>query len=374
MRRFALALIALALGACAHNLPVVDLPNSATTAAQARVYVDINGTLFPPNWRSDDVVGERLVRRRHSIYAAINGDKDRLDALHGAELAHLSQISELAADRARVFVFLVGFNTNQRNTAVELRAMQDRIGLTEHDLAIEFYWDGHDAGLGIDAARIWFWGTGSSQVAGQRGLRRVLNAVGDREIIIVSYSRGASVVLSALADPAYSPSFARRTERLTYLPLDGQTFLQADPLRPGPAIRVIMLAPAIGQPDFWAKDSIEDNWTYRELPARVSSIRYSINHRDIVLTKGGIGLADNFNATDLGAYMDAGAELDCHYRVLQGYSVIGHVDHGVSNYIADASFAAMVRDSGVAVRGEPTPTSPAPIVRRDCSSAALLQR
>lgn len=366
MPRFVLFLVALCLGACAHNLPAADVPNSVTEAAQARVYVDMNGVMYPPGWRSPTVVGERAVRRGHSIYAALNGDEDRLRVVHSAEDAHLGTIARLARERSRVFVFLVGFNTDHRSTAVELRAMQDAVGLGPDDLAVEFYWDGHDAGFYADAARIWFWGAGSSQVAGQRGLRRVLNAVGDRPVVLVSYSRGASVVLSALSDPAYAPSFRADTEALTYLRPAGPAFFEPPPLAPGGPIRVVMLAPAIGEPDFWAPGSVRTAWSFRAFPPRVASIRYSINEHDPVLTKGFAGLAPYFNATDLGAYRSAGRDLDCHYRILQGYEVDGKIGHGVGAYIANPSFQRMLRDSGVGA------SRAAPVVRRpDCPAEAV---
>lgn len=358
MPRFALLLIALCLGACAHNLPAADVPNSVTEAAQARVYVDMNGVMYPPGWRSPAVVGQRAVERGHSIYAALNGDEPKLEVVHSAEEAHLASITRLARERSRVFVFLVGFNTSHASTAVELRAMQDAIGPGPDDLAIEFYWDGHDAGFYADAARIWFWGAGSSQVAGQRGLRRVLNAIGDKPVVLVSYSRGASVVLSALSDPAYAPSFRSDTEALTFLRPAGPAFFEPPPLAPGGPIRVVMLAPAIGEPDFWAPGSVGDAWAFRIFPERVASIRYSINPRDPVLTKGFTGLARRFNATDLGAWRAAGRDLDCHYRILQGYEVVGKIGHGVGSYIADPSFRQMLRDSGV----DAVPA--APVVRR----------
>lgn len=360
MPRFAVILLALCLGACAHNLPAADLPNSVAEAAQVRVYVDVNGVMYPPGWRSPAVVGERAVRRRHSIHAAVNGDEAKLALVQSAEERHLASIARLAGERARVFVFLVGFNTSHASTAVELRAMQDAVGLGPDDLAVEFYWDGHDAGFYADAARIWFWGAGSSQVAGQRGLRRVLNAVGDRPIVLVSYSRGASVVLSALSDPAYAPAFRADTEALTYLRPAGPAFFEPPPLAPGGPIRVVMLAPAIGEPDFWAPGSQGDAWAFRTFPRRVASVRYSINRRDPVLNKGFTDLARHFNATDLGARPSAGRNLDCHYRILQGYEVVGPIGHGVGAYIADPSFGRMLRDSGV---GAPV----APVVRRtDC--------
>lgn len=367
MPRYAVILLALCLGACAHNLPAADVPNSFTEAAQVRVYVDVNGVMYPPGWRSPEVVGERGVERGHSIYAAVNGDEARLQRIHSAEEAHLASIARLARERARVFVFLVGFNTDHRSTAVELRAMQDAIGLGPDDLAVEFYWDGHDARFYLDAARIWFWGAGSSQVTGQRGLRRVLNAVGDRPVVIVSYSRGASVVLSALSDPSYAPEFQATTEELLYLRPAGPAFFEPPPLAAGGPIRVVMLAPAIGEPDFWAPGSLGHAWAFRAFPERVASIRYSVNPRDPVLTKGFTGLARRFNATDLGAFRRAGRRLDCYYGILQGYEVAGPVGHGVRTYIADPSFTQMLNDSGVGSINSNAPEAAAVIARRaDC--------
>lgn len=370
MPRFGLILLGLGLGACAHNLPAADVPNSLTEAAQVRVYVDMNGVMYPSGWRSSAVVGERAVRRRHSIHAALNGDETRLQAVRSAEEAHLGAIARLARERTRVFVFLVGFNTSHGDTAVELRAMQDSVGLTRDDLAVEFYWDGHDARFYLDAARIWFWGSASSQVTGQRGLRRVLNAIGDRPVVLVSYSRGASVILSALSDPAYAPAFHAETEALDYLRPPGPAFFEVAPLAAGGPVRAVMLAPAIGEPDFWAPGSTGGDWAFRDFPERVVSIRYSINPRDPVLKKGSGGLARYFNATDLGAFRSAGRRLDCHYGILQGYAVAGPVDHGVRGYIADASFTRMLHDSGVGSSGPDAPGQAVAIARRpDCAAS-----
>lgn len=358
--RLLLGLMAsLALAACGHNYPRVDLPGSWTDAAQVRVYSDINGTLYPANWRSPDIVGERALRSRHSIYAATALNPDKRARVEAEEIEQLAALTQLASTRHRAFVFLVGFNTDQASTAVELRAMQDVIGPSAQDIVIEFYWDGYNAAFGLDAARIWFWGAASSQVVGERGLRRVLNALGDREIVIVSYSRGASVVLSALSNPSYSERFERDTGRLGYL---GPNYLHNDlPLREGGPIRVIMMAAAIGEPDFWASTGSHPR-PFRPFPGRVESIRYGVNRNDTVLTKGGIGFSDNFNATDFGAYVDASERLRCHYPILEHYTVDGRFGHGVSNYIADASFIRMLHDSGVELRGEeaiePRPVAP----------------
>jgi hypothetical protein len=129
-----------------------------------------------------------------------------------------------------------------------------------------------------------------------------------------------------------------------------------------------MMAPAIGQPDFWLPDrAAEGRSPYRDFPDLVRSIRYSINRNDYVLTEVGSGLADDFNATDLGAFADAGRDPNCRYATLQGYPVANRFGHDIRSYIGDLSFATMLRDSRVALRGEPS-RPPSPISRRDCSA------
>lgn len=205
---------------------------------------------------------------------------------------------------------------------------------------MQFYWDGHDARAVVDAGVIWFWGTGSSQVAGQGGLRRVIQATGPAEVVIMSYSRGASVVLSALSDSAYDSDFREATTRLSYLEPSGSAFLKPAPLGPRGPIRVVMLAPAIGAPDFRAPDKVDDLWVLRTFPERLVSIRYTVNPGDYVLNKLWVGLADNFNPT-------------------------GQVGHGVPDYLADPVVREMLRDSGVTPAGGPAAGPAAPIRRRD---------
>jgi hypothetical protein len=358
------AALAMTCAACAHNLPDGDVPNQRIGPHQARAYVDMNGAFYPPGWTDEAFIGREAVERRHSMFAALADDPAARARVLEAEERWLADLRAMAQGRRRAFIFLVGFNTSQAKSTPDLEAMRDAIAMGPEDLSVQFFWDGHDARAVVDAARIWFWGSGSSQVAGQRGLRRVINAMGDREVVIVSYSRGASVVLSALSDPAYSRRFRDDTLRLTYLEPPGAAFFRPEPLAPGGPIRVLMLAPAIGEPDFRAPDRVNGDWVFRAFPARLASVRYTVNPGDYVLNKLWIGLADNFNSTALGAYSEGGETLDCRYPFLQGYPVRGRVGHAVPDYLADPAFQDMLRDSGLQPRGGARPAGPAPITPR----------
>jgi hypothetical protein len=368
MFRIGILAIVLTCAACAHNLPDEPVPNYIHDSSLAQTFVDVNGTFYPPQWSDNSVIGRDAVKRQHSLFAATRTNPKSRDLIQRAEARWLGDLSQSAQQKRRVFIFLVGFNTNQAKSTPDLEAMRKAIAMTPEDLTIRFYWDGHNAKVYVDTAGIWFMGSGSSQVVGQRALRRVINAMGDRDIFIVSYSRGASVVLSALSDPGYSPTFRARTTQLDYLEPKGDDFFRPKPLGLSGDIRVLMLAPAIGEPDFRAPEQFNHQWVFREFPERLVSIRYTINPRDYVLNKIGIGLADNFNDTSLGAFQEAGSRVDCHYRFLQGYPVEGRrVGHGVPDYLEDPAFLKMLHDSGLRASRENGSSFPAPdlITRRD---------
>ncbi|WP_334164800.1 hypothetical protein [Phenylobacterium sp.] len=359
MLRLVIVLAALTLAGCAHNLPVREPANTAADPGLIRAFVDVNGSFFPPDWRAKEVVGERAVRRRHSLLAALDGRPDQVAALRRFEAAYLAQLADAAAERTgRVYVLVLGFNNDEKTAAAQFVAMRGEIALSPQDTVIEFYWDGHDAKAYLDAARIWFWGSASSQVVGSRALRRILDRLGDREVIVVSYSRGASVVLSALSNPDYTEAFTEAT-RLPFLGEPVESFLAPPPLsaRGGP-IKAVMLAPAVGRSDFWAPGSTDRSWRYRDFSDRLVSVRYTLNPRDEVLNKFWLGVRGRLNPTDLGADPQVGAELRCRHPRLVGYRVEGRVGHGGADYIRDPSYARMLAESGVPVRRPPPPPPP----------------
>lgn len=371
MMRVLAALVLLMCAGCAHNLPDDAVPNRRLTPSLAQAYVDMNGTFYPPNWDRADVVGRRAVELNDSLFSALRDPIRQRQIILDPQETWLRELTGMSADKKRVFIFLVGFNTNQAASTPDLEAMQDAFEMSPDDLAIRFYWDGHDARFVVDAARIWFWGTGSSQVAGQHGLRRVINAVSapDREVVIVSYSRGASVVLAALSDPAYDPEFKNETLEFDYLVPAGEAFFSPPALSPGGPIRVLMLAPAIGEPDFWAPRIENQPPVFRDFPCRLKSVRYTINRRDYVLNKLWVGLADDLNPTDLGATPNAGIDLQRQYAFLSGYEVEGRVGHSVPGYLGDPAFASMARDSGLRLRGQSAPVASAPPAPNNLCSA-----
>jgi hypothetical protein len=87
-----------------------------------------------------------------------------------------------------------------------------------------------------------------SQFAGLNGLRRVLNAMtNDVPVYVLTHSRGANVILSALGNPNFSPKLRKGWDTNDTL---WAHKLESQPLKRFKHFRVAMIAPALATFDF----------------------------------------------------------------------------------------------------------------------------
>lgn len=281
----------------------------------------------------------------------------------------IAALSTYIKGKSRIFIFIHGVNTSQRDAEDAYRIMEQSIVFQPGDGLIEFHWDGYvaDGGIaGIAAFRFWFLAVTNSQLAGSRGLRPVLNLMHDQHAILISHSRGASVILSALANPPYDAKFRKDAARLGLL---GDRPLDPPPLVEGNNdISVAMLAPAIGEVDFRAKScetvaeakNAKPCTVWRHFSRQLKSIRYTVNPCDAVLNKF-VGLAASLNPTDLGLDEKVGEVVDNHYPRMISYPLKTTHGHSFIYYAADPEFRTMLENAGVGTR---LPNSlPPPVVR-----------
>lgn len=307
----ALGLIILCLAACAgidHIIPQYASISEATPEGTITLYADANGFLYPEDWRRDFDAGE--VERRHSLLASRNFDRQVRDTLVAERERQLNEAARALSDRSRVFVLVHGFNNTQREARAAFTLLRERLPLRPGDGVVEFHWDGLTSPGMIGSGVMWFNAVGYSQLAGTQALRGLIRRLHDKEIVIVAHSRGASVTLSALSDPAYAPGFERETARLPGVSL------YSDPLPSGGGpIRAVFLAPAIGFPDFWpgGGGGGSDCGHFRSFPDRLKRIDYTVNPDDPVLDKP-LVRASTFNATDLGFDPVVGRRLSSCYE------------------------------------------------------------
>jgi hypothetical protein len=208
--------LAVLLGGCSsHAYPIgerfiapADLDPAA--ARRAELFVDMNGTFYPDGWRSY-ADGKRL-KADSLLNEAVR--KPALDGLVAREEARqLADIEAFARSKKRIFILIHGFNSTVEDSEPPFDTIEAQLDLGPDDGVIRFNWDGLTGKL-LGAGKIWFYATATSQLAGSRGLRRVLARIEGKQIYLISHSRGASVILSALGNPVYTPRFAERTRAI----------------------------------------------------------------------------------------------------------------------------------------------------------------
>lgn len=362
--------LAVLLGGCwAHSYPVserflapADLDPAA--ARRAELFVDMNGTLYPDGWRR--YADGKALKADGLLNEAVG--KPGLDALIAREEARqLADIEAFARGKKRIFVLIHGFNSAIDDSEPPYDTIEAQLDLGPEDGVIRFNWDGLTARL-LGAGKIWFHATATSQLAGSRGLRRVLARIEGKQIYLISHSRGASVILSALGNPVYHPGFIAKTRKVTAAWQGDYSALLTPPPLPDRHNRIhaLMLAPAIGRIDFCdqaqqaAIDRGQPCTKLRDLGPQLASLRYTVNRGDPVLDKF-IGLSGRLNPTDFGLKAEVGEAI----RTEGGYcGMLGYVFretapfHAFRRYARHEAFTAMLQDEGILKPGVFHPFKP----------------
>ncbi len=351
--------LAVLLGGCwSHAYPQrerflapADLDPAA--ARRAELFVDMNGSFYPDGWRSYADRGK--LKADSLLNEAVR--KPGLDALIAREEARqLADVEAFARSKKRIFVLIHGYNSRIKDSEPPFDTIEAQLDLGPDDGVIRFNWDGLTGRL-LGAGRVWFYATATSQLAGSRGLRRVLARIEGKQIYLISHSRGASVILSSLGNPVYHPDFIAKTRELSSSWRGDYSALLAPPPLPnrGNRIHALMLAPAIGRIDFC--DQSEQATIIRKQPCgklrdlgpQLASLRYTVNRGDPVLDKF-IGLSGKLNPTDFGLKAEVGdaVQREGKYCGMLGYGFQEPEPfHAFRRYARHEAFAAMLFDEGI---------------------------
>ena len=334
------ALWALSISGCIHHSTPSSQTPSSIMPSSIEIWVDQDGTFYPNNWEHD--FGKPNVRGAYSLSRNTYDIKDieipeRKADLAKAESETLNAIANYTHDKKRIFILVHGFNNTESEAYAAYKLIKHKIGPSLDVGVIEFYWDGLSA-TGALPAKIWFNAAGYSQLAGSKGLRKVLNSISRKEIIFITHSRGASVFLSALSDPPYDKKFITDTEKQNIIKVYSETPLKNNMN----SISCLMLAPAIGLIDFKSRayPSIDE---FRNLDSQVRAVLFSINTKDPTLNKY-VHLSGKFNPTNLGLKEEAGKklkELDNRYDY-KVWMPMGK--HGFTAYVKNPQFTEMLQE------------------------------
>ncbi|WGL17228.1 alpha/beta hydrolase [Microbulbifer bruguierae] len=350
------ALLFTIVGCAIHNTPdtlktsEMNNPNEVSSR-NFNAFVDQNGTFYPPNWKKENGSPCKIYcwNIHYSLIAtAASKGNDAVENLSIKEAQILENMRVKLEDANRVYILVHGYNNDAKTSRNNYDTIKNHIEFQENDVVIEFFWDGlvSKSSLWGDA-KIWFRATGYSQLAGSEGLRDILNLIENKEIIIISHSRGASVALSALSNPPYSKEFAEDT--LEFHTVD---VYQTERLQDNKnIIKLLMLAPAIGDVDFRVPDHLT-KMSYREFGDQLTKISYTVNPNDKVLKKflDKPNVSGKFNPTDLGFDEKSGEKLKAHYGIIQSYDFSETKSHKFDKYIENENFKLMLSDLGVDVK------------------------
>lgn len=318
------------LTSCAvHNVPKEVSPNVRIEPNTFKAFVDLNGNFYPDKW--EQTIGP--YKKKSSLYLTAENE-GKLNSLSEFETKMLLEFEKVIKNKKRVFIFIHGFNKLEDKSKISYNNLRSKIDLcTDTDEVIEFNWDGLSSLNPFGIGKMWFNAAGYSQMAGEFGLRKILNVIHGKKIIIISHSRGASVVLSALSNPPYDPKFLKETKELK-VPIGNPIPL----LENDNSITTIMLAPAIGEIDFAEENDINRN---RKFSSQLKSIHITVNNNDKVLNKF-IGLSRHLNATDLGHNLSVYNKLLPTYVYMTYDDFTGQDSHDFNKYLDNPKFAVML--------------------------------
>lgn len=342
-----LSLLPLLLASCAavHNVPKTETPNAVSKPNKVYSFVDQNGNFYPDNWMTDYGKPPKNAKKSAFSLMKLATDSGKEIKLEASETSKISKVAESIANKDRVFIYVHGFNTSSDKANKSYNYINSLVNINSaKDATINFYWDGLVAKSPFAAGSIWFNASNNSQMAGEFGLRRLLSSLKNKEIYIISHSRGASVVLSALSDPPFSKSEIkdRKDEHNVDIDEDSKRLKENSN-----QIYCIMLAPAIGIKDFKSSDLSDGDDSFRTFTPQLKKIHITINNTDPTLKKFIGFLSDKLKPTDLGYKTDAFDELQKHYDFLEKSDFTGQKSHDFDIYTHNPKFITILKEFNI---------------------------
>lgn len=336
------AISILFLGSCAiqHNAPITAHPNRSVPPNTTIAFVDQNGTFYPNDWSR--IYGKPPKNGRKNAYSLskLAEEKSLEKELIEFEKMYLNDLKKRLANKKRVFILIHGFNASAKNVTSDYELIQNKLNLNHKDEVIQFYWNGLYTKNPFSGMKTWFNASDYSQYAGKFGLRKILNTLNNKDIYLISHSRGASVVLSALSFAAIDS--VKMEELIAYHHIDtnrNDHLLLNNKNR----ITAIALAPAVGKSDFEIHDEQRDTLIPVAFTTQLKVMHITTNENDIMLKKV-IGLLSNkLNPTDLGYKKDTFNELSKSYKFLKMTDFTGQKSHDFTDYIKNPKFNEILK-------------------------------
>lgn len=340
-------MIAVLTSGCAvqHNTPTTANPNTQIPPQTTIVFVDQNGSFYPKDWSK--TYGEPPKNAKKNAYSLskIASDRGKLSELENFEKQFLTKLQKNLKGDKRVFIFIHGYNSKYKDVIKDYKLIYNKLNLQKTDEVIQFFWDGLYSGNPLMKIKTWFTAVDNSQYAGKFGLRKILNVMSNKDIYLISHSRGASVMFSALSSAPIDTTKMSELAELHHLDtLQKEYVLRNRNNR----IRAIALAPAIGKADFEIKKEDSDELEMVKFTPQLKTLHITTNKNDVMLRKF-IGILSNkLNPTDLGYKGNSFEELSKQYSFLKRTDFSGQKSHDFTRYITNPKFNTITKTYKIA--------------------------
>lgn len=335
---FYYTIIIVVLSACSamHNVPSSQVPNNFINPNITSAYVDQNGNFYPNQWENKfGQAPKKATRKEYSLMkiATENGFQQDLISFENTQL---KAFANRVKNKKRVIIFIHGINNDYMSSLKNYNKARNFMDLNKTtDEVVNFYWDGLVTNNIFGAAKVWVSATTNSQLAGEYGLRRILNSISNKEIYLISHSRGAAVVLSALRNPELKSVEKRIAENFHHIDVENAAPLAENSNK----IYSIMIAPAIGVKDFKTEEG-----NFKEFSNQLKMIHSTINETDFILGKGKTGiLASSFTSTDFGFDPKTHQEIATQYNLCETTDFTGQKSHDFKDYIVNPKFKEILK-------------------------------
>ncbi|MCA5004761.1 alpha/beta hydrolase [Sphingobacterium bovistauri] len=322
-----------------HNAPSVLNPNRQIPPRTTIAFVDQFGAFYPNDWRSVYGIPPRNGKKNAYSLSKLAEEKSLTNDLVKFEQEYLRLLKKHLSNKKRVFVLIHGFNAKAKEVTKNYELIQSKLNLTTSDEVIQFYWDGLYTKNPLSSLKTWFTASDYSQYAGKFALRKILNNISNKEVYLISHSRGASVILSALSSAPIDS--VKMTDIVEHHNIDTMS-LQHDLIRnQRNKIYAIALAPAIGKSDF--EINHEDSIYNVSFTPQLMAFHISTNKDDLMLKKVVGWLSNKLNSTDLGYKSDSFDKLASSYKFLKRSDFSGMRSHDFTRYINNPNFNSILK-------------------------------
>lgn len=324
-----------------HNIPASQQPNNTVKPNIINAFVDQNGSFYPDQWKTSYGVPPKNSKKNEYSLKKRSIELGIEQQLQEFQKANLKRVSSQVSPKKRVFIMIHGFNAPYTETTAiydQIIAQLNANSIT--DEMIKFYWDGLYSNSLFGGMKNWFPAASFSQTAGDLGLRGILNTIQGKDIYIISHSRGASVVLSALKSPPFKESFVEETKEAHDIDLNATAPLKEN----GNRITAIMLAPAVGKIDFQEQTAVKDSMAFMRFSPQLKKMHITINNTDNMLKKVIGFLSKKLTPTNLGYNDDLYKELNMQYDFLEKTDFSGMKSHEFKRYIKNPKFKGILKE------------------------------